>query len=205
MIEERVLGLDISSKTGYSLFRSSPDLIVLEEFGKLEQIKQPDEPYPGSYITWAYTVYEKISGLIDRLHPTVLVIEETSKGSKNAMSQKFLEWIHFLVAKFIKETNIKAVYLMTGEWRNIVGCKMTKEESKRNKDVRKYKSKNSTSLAYDEKGKRVGIITKKHVNVRKTNEIFGLELKVGENDIADAVLLGYAYHLRKYGNGEIRL
>jgi hypothetical protein len=106
-----------------------------------------------------------------------------------------------LLAKFIKETNIKVMYLLTGEWRTLVGCKMTKEESAHNKAVRTYKKKNKTKIAYNDEGKRIGIKTKKHINIRRANEIFGdflpKPLQKKDEDTADSLLLGYCYHLKR--------
>jgi len=113
----------------------------------------------------------RFNTLIDLIKPDVLVIEETSKGSKNAMSQKILEWTHFLLAQKIKTSNIKAVYIMTEEWRREIGCKMSDEEKLRNKQVRDYKKSyhkrngKKTTVAYDINGKRIGLIGRKHVNI----------------------------------------
>lgn len=201
MIEERVLALDMSTKTGWASMVNTIHGINLEDFGTLPQIHEPNGVYPSNYVEWAYLVFGQISELIDRFAPEVLVIEETVAGSKAVYTQKILEWIHFLVAKLIKETNIKSVYFLTGAWRSEVGSKMTKEESKHNKKVKEYKSKNKTSIAYGEDGKRIGKLTKKHINVRRANEVFGKFLKAPlrkkDEDQADALLLGYAYHLRR--------
>ena len=201
MIDERVLTLDISSKTGWASLVSTKDGIELEAYGTLPAIHQPDGQYPSSMVDWAYLCYAEIMILVDRFAPDVLVIEETVAGSKAVYTQKFLEWVHFLVAKFIKESSIKATYLLTGAWRSEVGCLMTKEESKHNKAVREYKKKNQTSIAYNEKGKRIGKLTKKHINVRRANEVFGQYLKTPlkkkDEDTADSLLLGYCYHLRR--------
>jgi hypothetical protein len=204
MKEERILSLDMSSKTGYALLVSDGPDIRLESFGQIPQIHEPTEfPYPESFIDWAYQCYGKILEIIKQTAPTVLVIEETSAGSKGVYTQKILEWIHFLVAKFIKETKIKAVYIMSEQWRREVGCKMSKEESKHNKQVRDYKKKNKTKIAYDENGKRIGRLTRKHVNIRRANEVFGKffdePLKKKHEDLCDALLLGYAYYLRTHG------
>ena len=121
MIDERILSLDMSSKTGWASMVSSDKDIVLEEYGTLSQIHEPAGQYPVNYVDWAYAVTAEIFALIDRFAPDVLVIEETVAGSKGVYTQKILEWIHFLVAKFIKETNIKAIYLLTGSWRSEVG------------------------------------------------------------------------------------
>lgn len=211
MNDERILSLDMSTKTGYASMVSKEDGIVLEAYGTLAQIHTPDGAYPESFIDWAYAVYAGIYELIERFAPDVLVIEETSAGSKAIYTQKILEWIHFLVAKFIKETKIKAVYFLTEQWRRETGCKMTKEEGKHNKKVAAYKEKNKKlvagglyhkpQVAYDENGKRIGRKTKKHINVRRANEVFGeylaVPLRKKDEDTADSLLLGYSYHLRR--------
>lgn len=201
---ERVLSLDISTKTGYALIVSSNDGIFLESYGTLPKISEPIGLYPSNYIDWAYQCFEKILELIDRFAPEVLVVEETSKGSKNAMSQKILEFIHFLLAKFIKETGIKSVYVMTEQWRREIGCQMSKVEKDRNKEVRDYKKKNNTNIAYDKNGKRTGLIGRKHVNIRRVSEIFADQLirplKRKDEDLADGLGLAACYHLRRIKN-----
>jgi len=201
--QERILALDMSTKTGWALLVSGEDLL-LENYGQVPQIHTPIGEYPQSFVEWAYAVYEKIVELIDNNAPDVLVIEETSAGSKAIYTQKILEWIHFLVAKLIKETNIKVVYLLTEQWRRETGCKMSKEESTHNKNVRKYKSKNKTKIAYNDSGKRIGRLTRKHVNIRRANEVFGEffeePLRKKDEDLADSLLLGYCYHLRRMKN-----
>lgn len=201
MIEQKILSLDISSKTGWASMISTKDGIELEAFGVVPQIHMPEGQYPASFVDWAYLCFIEIERLIDRFAPDCLAIEETVAGSKAVYSQKFLEWVHFLLAKYIKETNIKATYLLTGAWRSEVGCLMTKEESKHNKKVREYKNKNKSKIAYDENGKRIGKLTKKHINIRRANEVFGNFLKTPlrkkNEDEADALLLGVCLHLRR--------
>ena len=208
MIQERVLSLDISTKTGYAFAVSSKDGITLEDYGTLDQIHEPkDFPYPDSYVIWACLCFSKIEELIDRHGPDVLIIEETSKGSKNSFSQKVLEFIHFLLAKYIKETGIKSVYLMTEQWRREIGCQMTKEEKLKNKEVRNFKKdfekKNGrkTTIAYDKDKKRIGLVGRKHVNIRRVSEIFGNQLKIPlkrkDEDLADGLGLLACYHFRR--------
>ena len=191
----------MSTKTGWACMVSSADGIHLEAYGQIPQIHTPDGTYPENFVDWAYQIYAVIVDLVDTHAPDVLVIEETAAGSKAIYTQKILEWIHFLVAKMIKECHIKAVYLMTEEWRRATGCVMSKEESKRNKEVKKQKQATGTSIARDANGKRIGKITRKHVNVRRANEVFGQFLKVPlrkkDEDTADSLLLGYCYHLRR--------
>lgn len=207
METERVLSLDISSKTGWSLLVISKEGYALEAYGQIPPIPEPIGVYPGNYVDWALMCYGKIVELIDEHAPDTLVIEETSKGSKNAYSQKILEYIHYNLAKLIKETGIKAVYMLTEQWRRETGCKMSKAEKDKNKEVRDYKKKNNnTKVAYNKEGKRIGITGRKHVNVRRANEVFGKFLSKplikSQEDTADSLLLGYAYYLRQVKNGE---
>lgn len=200
-----MLSLDISSKTGWSLQISSDQGIALKAYGRIDKSVEPLNSYPSNYVIWAYGIYTQIADLVDEHAPDVLVVEETSKGSNNAYSQKILEWTHFLVARLITETKIKCMYFMTEEWRRVVECnKMSKEDKLRNKEVREYKKKNSnTKVAYDKNGKRIGLIGRKHLNVRKANEVYGADLDEpliqADEDKADALLLAYAYHLKRQG------
>ena len=201
MVPERVLSLDLSTKTGYSLLISSDQGVSLEAYGQVDKIQCPDEePYPGSYVTWAYKCYEKVEELIELFKPDVLVVEEVTK-SKNPFSQKILDYLHFLVAKFIQETGIKNIFLQTGEWRKEVGSYMNEAEKRRNKEVRKYKKEHKSKLAYDIKGKRIGMIGKKHVTIRLINELFKDQLKAQlkrkDEDAADGISLALAYHKRR--------
>ena len=203
MNPERILSLDISTKTGWALLVSSESGVLLEKHGQIEKMSEPEGMYPHNYVEWAGAIFTKLNILIEGLKPDVLVIEETASGSKNSYSQKILEWIHYLLANYIRECNIKAVYVLTEQWRRETGCQMSKEESKHNKEVKKYKEKNDTSIAYDSNGKRIGRVTRKHVNVRRANEVFGkflkTPLKQKDEDTADSLLLGYCYHLRRLG------
>lgn len=204
MISERVLSLDMSTKTGWVSSVSSDDGLVLEAYGTLPQIHVPtDSSYPSSYVNWAYSIFEKISELVDRFAPDVLVVEETCRG-KNSFSQKILEFTHFLLAKLIRDTGIKSVYIMTGQWRSELNCRLTTEEKDHNKEVRNYKKKNKTKIAYNKLGKRTGQIGKKHVSVRVANEIFKSQLKIPlrrkDEDTAESLLLSACYHGRRVKN-----
>ncbi len=199
-MSKRVLALDVSTKTGYALIIMDSKGYKLETYGTLDQVHTPEGSYPQSFVVWAYEVYQNIEGLIEDLTPDCLVIEETSAGSKAIYTQKILEWIHFLLARFIKETSIEANYIMIEEWRRETGCKMNKAEKLRNKYVRDYKKKHKTKLARDKNGKIVGLITRKHVNVRRMNELFKDQLseplRQKDEDQADALGLAVSYYLR---------
>lgn len=208
MKSERVLALDISTKTGWASAVVSLDKMVLEDYGTLEQIHEPEGPYPSNYVLWAYDCFAEILALIEKFKPNVLVIEETSKGSKNALSQKVLEWEHFLLAQYIRgRENLKTVYLLTEQWRREIGCKMNDAEKIKNKTVRDYKKAylkkygKKTTVAHDIDGKRIGITGRKHINVRRANEIFGDQLKAPllrkDEDTADSLGLLACYYFRQ--------
>jgi len=204
---ERILALDISTKTGYCNLISSDIGMKLMDYGTLPQIHEPEGSYPSNYVIWAYDNFKGIKELIDKFKPEILIVEETSKGSKNGKSQKILEFTHFLLGQFIKDSGIKSVYLQTEEWRREIGCKMSDTEKLKNKAVRDYKKKfekensKKTTVAYDTNGKRIGLTGKKHVNVRRANEIFGDQLKesliLANEDLADALGLAACYHFRR--------
>lgn len=201
MVAERVLTLDISSKTGWCLTVSSEDDLFLEAYGQIPKVECPDERYPDSFVSWAYECYGEIEKLFDAHAPDVVVIEETAANSKTSHSQKILEFIHFLVAKLIKETKIKCVYLLTGEWRKEANSRMNDAEKLRNKEVTKYKKQHGTKLARDIDNKVMGKITKKHVAIRRANEVFGKyfekPLRKKDEDLADSLNISLAYHLRR--------
>lgn len=208
MDKERVLSIDLSTKSGYACGISYDLGIKLIDYGTLNQIHCPNGPYPSSYIIWAHLIFEKIEKLIDLHAPDVLIIEETSKGSKNAMSQKILEFSHFLLAQYIADNSFKSVYIMTEVWRREIGCKMDDKEKLRNKEVRDYKKKNKTTIAYDINGKRTGLITKKHVNIRRVSEIFDKQLKQPlkrkDEDMADGLGLLACYHQRRLNEKKLK-
>jgi hypothetical protein len=217
-MSERILSLDISTKTGWSLALSDADGCHIAHYGQTEPIPEPKGEYPYRVWDWTYKCFSVIEKLIKEHHPDVLVIEQTSKGSKASKTQKLLEWIHFLVADYIIKRSMKNVYLQTGEWRSLVGSKMTKDEKTRNKYVKDYKAKylaehgqeytigkngkkkKKAIVVYDEEGVRIGKVGKKNVSVRTANEIFGPQLKRPlqrkDEDAAEALLLAYAYHRR---------
>lgn len=198
---ERILALDVSTKTGWSLMDSDGKDFKLITYGKIDKTSEPEGQYPANFVDWAESVVEVIWGIVVLKQANVLVIEETASGSKSIYSQKILEFIHFCLAKRIKESNMRAVYLLTEQWRRETGCLMSKDESKHNKDVKKYKEKAGTNIAYDINGKRIGKITRKHVNIRRANEVFSKflsePLRKKDEDTADSLLLAYCYHLRK--------
>lgn len=194
----RILALDMSTKTGWAVIDVKDGKFTLVDCGTLNKESEPEGDYPVNYIEWSTKCFNHIEDLVDRFSPDEFVIEETAKGSKNNMSQKIVEFIHYELALFFKENpNMPRTYFLTEEWRRICGCVMNHDEKRQNAEVRKQKKKKIT-VAKDSDGKRIGLIGKKHVNVRRANEVYGLDLILKDEDRADALLLAHALFLTKY-------
>ena len=192
-----VLSIDASTKTGWSLGEVCGGEYKLKAYATIGPIARPPLPYPYDYAEWARLCGEEIKNLVWEHRPDVIIVEETAGGSKSNFSQKILEFIHREMidcfAAYKKQRDFELVYFKTGEWRSAIGARMTTTESKQNKFVIKTKAKTGKKLAKDDKGKVVGRVTKKHVNVRRANELFGLNLVLKDNDQADAILMGAAW------------
>jgi len=200
MDKKVVLALDVSTKTGWSVGLSSSEGYKLLEHGAIPKVSCPPGKYPENFLKWAKECFAPIHELLKSHAPDVVVIEETASLSKNAHDQKILEFIHFMVATMLAETGIDRRYFMTEEWRRICGCVMNDAEKLQGKIVRNAKKRARSSgqegvvVVKNEAGKRIGRVTRKHINVRRANEVFGLNLKIKNEDIADSLLLGYAWH-----------
>jgi len=208
----RYIVLDISSKTGWAYFEATQNGLQLLGRGQREQVPMPKHGvYPENYLEWSKNIFNDIvSNVLEGRQFDYLVIEETAKGSKDAHAQKILEWVHYHVAGLIqfhrKQGDLKgAHYLQTGEWRQTAGCQMTNEEKKRNKKVRKGRSVGKmvdgklvvpVLIDIDGTGKKVGLVSKKHIALRRVKEIFDIDLAVKQNDEADALLIGFAAYER---------
>lgn len=198
-MKTRILALDMSTKTGYAVVDIEGDSFKLIADGTLEKESEPEGDYPINYLEWSGKSFNHIEKIIEKYNPDEFVIEETAKGSKNNMSQKIVEFIHFELALYFRDVDNNKrprTYYLTEEWRRIVGCKMNDAEKKQNAEVRKQRKK-GIKVCKDQDGKRIGIVTKKHVNVRRANEVYSLDLILKDEDRADALLLAHALFLEK--------
>lgn len=200
MMKSRILALDMSTKTGYAVIDIEGDKFTLISDGTLEKVSEPEGRYPENYLDWSQQCISKIIDVYNEFQPDELVIEETAKGSKNNMSQKIVEFVHYELALCFEKGGIMydkpRRFFLTEEWRRIVGCRMNDAEKKQNAEVRKQKKK-GIKVCKDKDGKRIGKVGKKHVNVRRANEVYGLELILKDEDRADALLLAHALFLEK--------
>lgn len=185
----RLLSLDISTKTGYSVFDDSKLVSFGNIFTEVKDFNVNKNPnlsplYPLNILNASEDMGEKIFQLWLDYRPDVVVIENSVKG-RNRHTQRLLEWIHKAVWDRFTKVSVKPVYMDPSEWRKVLEMRLTKEDKENNKLV--------------SKGKKRGRITKKHLSVRLINQTLGLKLKLKDNDVADSLNLALAY-LTKYKN-----
>lgn len=139
--------------------------------------------YPRNIIAAASTMAESVAEIVRSRKPDFIVIENTVKG-QNRHTQRFLEFLHLRVWQVLDDGSRPIHYMDVSEWRALVQARLTKDDKKNNARVRK--------------GKGRGIVGKKHVSVRLVNELYGLKLKLKDNDISDACLLGRGFVLKNF-------
>jgi hypothetical protein len=181
----RVLSLDASTKSGWALFVDG----TLSESGALTPVKiedfnvnkdpQKSPKYPYNIVRGAQQITAQVLELVRKCGKLdVVVIENTNKG-RNRHTQRILEFMHFCILMMLEEVPQKMVYMDTSEWRSLVGLWMSKDDLKNNRDVKAKKKR--------------GKISKKHLAVRMVNDLYGKNLKLKDNDEADAILMGQAF------------
>lgn len=198
----RVLALDISTNAGWALlegarpFCDSNDIRVLD-YGNIVEPKSIHEHgrYPYNYHKVSDLMAERFYDKWVKLgRPEVIVIEEINLG-KNRLSQRALDWIHkATVTKFADEP-VQIYYINSSEWRKTLGVRLSKEQKKSNAKLSKAKR-----LAA-ERGERLdkkalgisGKFTIKHASVQWVAENLGLNFKLKDNDICDAICVAAAY------------
>lgn len=183
---------------------------VCLEFGTIKTDKPVYDygPYPWNFYTVSQTLAQEMYSLVKKHKPDVVVIEETNLG-RNRMSQRQLEWIHCCVmTALVDEVKLPVVYLSSSAWRQALGLVLTKEDKKNNAKLSKAKKLAATGgSSIHEAKKKVGVkgkVNHKHLSVRYVNEHFGLNLKMKENDIADAICVATGYYLgARHSTGEM--
>lgn len=204
----RVLSLDASTHAGWSLLEGEPGDATSPAPGPVpkllgrglienDQVVQAFGPYPRCYVHAATSISNRLFDLVAEHRPDVVVIEETNLG-KNRYAQKLLEFIHCaLLAQLLVGFTGQIVYLSSSSWRQALDLRLDSEQKRNNAKIAKArKLARETGVTLNVAKKQVGVkgkVTKKHLAVNRVNEVYGLGLKVKDNDIADAICLGLAY------------
>jgi Fe-S cluster assembly iron-binding protein IscA len=211
----RVLSLDVSTNTGYAVFDGGADVLVA--YGFMAMMKRPSQyplPYPLNYAVAATDYARALVTLVEQFEPVAIVVEETNPGHE-VLSQRTLEWIHMALNLKLGMAT-KVCYVRTGDWRRAVGLQLSKVQAKANlkKSLEKAKKEASAirflikaagtskvnamhvaKLKKDLKALQLFRTTRKHLAVNMVNELYKLDLKIADNDTADAILLGRAFYL----------
>ena len=189
----KILSLDISTQCGYAFFEGTKRIDSGTTF--LAQDVTYDlksNPYPLNYVLRSEAIADLLIDLVKRFGPDIIVIEETNKA-KARYSQKLLEFIHlqFLTKLYATVIGVKVEYLNTSAWRKTLSIKATKEDKANNTAVNEAKKKKKSKKELGLKGK----ITTKHLAIRFVNHTLNLDLKVKDNNEADAIALNLAYQM----------
>lgn len=182
----KILGLDISTKTGIAIIEDGNlthyELVTVKLASSESQIDD------FNHIDRATEMANRLLDVVKKHDPDFIYIEQTNLGN-NRTAQKLLEFTHCLVLMTLREYATKIAYVDSSAWRNSIGLQLTKEDRKHNKEVKKNLEQGVR--AGPGKGKK----TSKHLAVRWVNEKFNLDLKIKDNDLADAICLAYYGHL----------
>jgi len=188
----RILGLDLSKKSGYALIDDS----VLLTYGLVKCADNKSLPQgiaeDFAFIQDGLDMAEQLSVVISNLPSDFIYIEQTNKG-RNRTSQKQLEFIHYSVLAMIDRLGLKdkVRYADTSAWRAGQGIRMTKDDTAHNKQIKARRIR----------GKR----TIKHVTIRWVNEKYGLSLIVKDNDKADAIALAtHGFNLEQKAKARLK-
>lgn len=134
--------------------------------------------------------------LVQRVQPSEIVIESTVRG-KSRWTQQALEQLHCLfIYKLIHKPLLygrpSVKYVSPSTWRKHLEQRLSVQDKLNNKLVKTAKTKADKKRLRDEASIK-GKTNKKHLAIRWAKENYNLDLKMKEDDIADALSLGVAY------------
>jgi hypothetical protein len=178
----KVLGLDISTHTGYAIVQ---DAQLLDSGVYHVELSRMPVPLLGAYAVceeFAFMAEAQILGsfiaaLLDNDGPfDAVAIEQTNLG-RSRTDQKRLEFLHFGVLAALLEAGLPHLvqYIDSSRWRSFLQIRLNKDQRAHNKSVRAKKAR--------------GKITNKHLAVAWANSTYGKSLLLKDNDQADAIAI----------------
>jgi hypothetical protein len=204
----KIVALDLSSHSGVAYFDSKQPQLLIDAFdysisyktpiatetkkqsGKVRYNPKGRHPYDFIDYVEAYTfgLYEKVMSL----NADIVVIEQTNKG-RDRWRQKLLEWLHFSFCQKIRDERT-VHYIDTREWRNLLNLKVSRDQKSANRRIRKH---NKEAKINKELKRLTGITNQKKLAIQFAEDMFDITMRAKDNDIADAICIGYAYLLRE--------
>lgn len=190
-----LLSLDLSTAaTGYAVFDIDDKSLISYGLLKPSNKGLSKMGYPEKQLRRMMSMAENIISVIDNYKPSAIVIEEIT-GSKNRLTQKTLDGMHYILAYYLKDvfTFERVFYYDVGGlsgWRTHIKLNLDDADKEANKEAKKLNKDLPRS-------QHLPVIGKKHLSCRHANHFYGLdldcELRATDGDIADAVSIGYAF------------
>jgi hypothetical protein len=193
-MKKYLLALDLSTNsTGWALFNTESKVLV--EFGVLKPSLKGISKlvYPKLQLMKIKAFSAEVADLVKRFKNDLqsIVVEEINMG-RNRMGQKTLDAFHFFVMDALGGMIDLVVYRDSDGadgWRRQLGHLLTDADKEKNKQARLDNKK----LRQKD---QIVILTKKHVTARwvnkKFNKNFNIDENASDNDICDAIGLGWA-------------
>jgi len=202
----KIIAFDLSSHTGYSVFDEQGKLLdygLIEEsipdyYAKVKSYKDFPASYPYNIFDTANKIAEKCVEVYLK-YPGAQIVSEHTESSSFRVSQLFLGFVHFAFISAFRNNGQMINYLLNKDWRTVVKCygkyhphvqEHNKLVSKAKKQLKKDNPEKRALAKID--GKVVSRIDQKKLSIYLANKEFGLE--VDDDNIADAINLGFAYY-----------
>lgn len=187
------LALDLSTtSTGWALFDATTGKPLA--YGALvpRNLSRKQPPTASAKLGRMVDLAREVGGLVKQHNPSRLVIEEIA-GSKNRLTQKVLDGFHYLVMleimPWLDSAHFYDVSGLDG-WRTHLKLKLSEADKLNNKTAKKLNPKLP-------RGQKLPEVTPKHLAAREVLRCLGISLdvdgKASDNDIADALAMGFAY------------
>lgn len=208
----RVLGIDLSTNTGWALFEDGRP--VSHGFVQ-KSIDWRCDSYPANFIKIVDNTIELLMAEISTIKPDKIVVEEINRSGRftSRFSQKILDMLHYALLKSLFSQGFNDVaYINTSDWRRTLRLSVqetrkaakpyVKKETELKKAVKACKDKVAKkTLEQDLKNLKLemklkcihGKIDKKSISVAYVNLTFDKRFTKGDNDITDAYCLVEAY------------
>jgi hypothetical protein len=192
MTNKVLLSLDLSTtKTGWS--KIDLNSRALADYGDIvPRVKNPTKnkiPRYGYPIIQLIKILDICDQILELITPEVeiIIIEEVCKH-RARLTGKVLDGLHFILLDKMSLESIKKVkFIDVSDWRQKLGLRLSEEDKKINKDIRKF---NKTASKKEQKK----VINWKTLSCRYVNARYGLNLEEKkDSDKADSICIGTAY------------
>lgn len=193
-----LLSLDMSTTcTGWSTLDCDTGKLItygtIKPGSKYNEISIGKLEYPKQQLFKMLSIGYQIRNIIEQHKPTHIVIEEVA-GSKQRISQKTLDGLHYVVAYCIQEyLDIVKYYDVSGldGWRTNLQLRLSDADKAANKEAKKLNPKLGKGVP------KLPIYDWKDLAARFVNREHGLNLDPQLNqfdaDLADSIAMGTAW------------